>query len=87
MEIRHDDKLPEGNAHLQTAVLFTSCSGQRRLRIHNLALAVSADYNQLYRVADLNCLTAFLFKQGIRSVKYCTKYSEQMCCCGKDDRK
>ncbi|CAG9534212.1 unnamed protein product [Cercopithifilaria johnstoni] len=64
VEIRHDDKLPEGSAHLQTAVLFTSCSGQRRLRIHNLALAVSSDYNQLYRVADLDCLTSFLFKQA-----------------------
>lgn len=66
VEIRHDDKLPEGSAHLQTAILFTSCSGQRRLRIHNLALAVSSDYNQLYRVADLDCLTSFLFKQGKR---------------------
>ncbi|VDK78260.1 unnamed protein product [Litomosoides sigmodontis] len=64
VEIRHDDKLPEGSAHLQTAILFTSCSGQRRLRIHNLALAVSSDYNQLYRVADLDCLTSFLFKQA-----------------------
>lgn len=64
VEIRHDDKLPEGSAHLQAAILFTSCSGQRRLRIHNLALAVSSDYNQLYRVADLDCLTSFLFKQG-----------------------
>uniref|UniRef100_A0AAF5RT43 Sec23/Sec24 trunk domain-containing protein n=2 Tax=Wuchereria bancrofti TaxID=6293 RepID=A0AAF5RT43_WUCBA len=64
VEIRHDDKLPEGSAYLQTAVLFTSCSGQRRLRIHNLALAVSSDYNQLYRVADLDCLTSFLFKQA-----------------------
>uniref|UniRef100_A0A8R1XUL5 Sec23/Sec24 trunk domain-containing protein n=1 Tax=Onchocerca volvulus TaxID=6282 RepID=A0A8R1XUL5_ONCVO len=64
VEIRHDDKLPEGNAHLQTAVLFTSCSGERRLRIHNLALSVSSDYNQLYRVADLDCLTSFLFKHA-----------------------
>lgn len=64
VEIRHDDKLPEGTAHLQTAVLFTSCSGQRRLRIHNLALTVSADYNQVYRVADPDCLVSFLFKQG-----------------------
>ncbi|KAM3726424.1 Protein transport protein [Dirofilaria immitis] len=64
VEIRHDDKLPEGSTHLQAAILFTSCSGQRRLRIHNLALAVSSDYNQLYRVADLDCLTSFLFKQA-----------------------
>ncbi|VDN02983.1 unnamed protein product [Thelazia callipaeda] len=64
VEIRHDDKLPEGNAYLQTAILFTSCSGERRLRIHNLTLSVSSDFNQLYRVADLDCLTSFLFKQA-----------------------
>uniref|UniRef100_A0A914RJ53 Sec23/Sec24 trunk domain-containing protein n=1 Tax=Parascaris equorum TaxID=6256 RepID=A0A914RJ53_PAREQ len=64
VEIRHDDRLPEGNAYIQSASLFTSCSGQRRLRIHNMALPVSSDYNQLYRVADSHCLVSFLFKQG-----------------------
>ncbi|VDM38867.1 unnamed protein product [Toxocara canis] len=64
VEIRHDDRLPEGDAYIQSASLFTSCSGQRRLRIHNMALPVSSDYNQLYRVADSHCLVSFLFKQA-----------------------
>ena len=63
--MRHDDKLPEGYAHIQCATLFTSCSGQRRLRVHNLTLLVSGDYNLLYRVADHGALVSFLFKQGI----------------------
>ncbi|MFH4983012.1 hypothetical protein AB6A40_009721 [Gnathostoma spinigerum] len=69
VEIRHDDKLPEGNAHLQAAILFTSCSGQRRLRILNLALSVSSDYNQMYLVADPDCLVTFLFKQAEQLVR------------------
>lgn len=69
VEMRHDDKLPEGSAHIQTAVLYTSCSGQRRLRVHNLSLMVSSDYNQLYRVADADCLVSFLFKQAEQLVR------------------
>uniref|UniRef100_F1KR98 Protein transport protein Sec24C n=1 Tax=Ascaris suum TaxID=6253 RepID=F1KR98_ASCSU len=69
VEIRHDDRLPEGNAYIQSASLFTSCSGQRRLRIHNMALPVSSDYNQLYRVADSHCLVSFLFKQAESMVR------------------
>ncbi|CAK5114559.1 unnamed protein product [Meloidogyne enterolobii] len=47
IEIKYDDKLDEREpAYFQLAVLFTSCSGQRRLRIHNLSLPVTADYQK-----------------------------------------
>lgn len=48
----------------QCAVLYTSISGQRRLRILNLCLMVSSDYNQLFRVADPDTLTTYLLKTG-----------------------
>ncbi|VDN53026.1 unnamed protein product [Dracunculus medinensis] len=64
VELRHDDKLPDGSAYIQTAILFTTCSGQRRLRIHNIALAVSSEYSHLYRLADPDCLVSFLLKQA-----------------------
>ncbi len=65
IELRHDDKLPEGSAALiQTAVLFTSVGGQRRLRIHNMQLPVSGDFAQMYRMADQDALVSFLFKSG-----------------------
>ncbi|CDW57090.1 protein transport protein Sec24C [Trichuris trichiura] len=53
IEIKHDDKLEPGNAYFQVAVLFTSVSGERRLRIHNLSLATAPDFAALYRSADL----------------------------------
>lgn len=52
-------------------------SGQRRLRILNLCLAVSSDYNQLYRVADPDTLTSYLLKIGnfMLCIRYCNKIS------------
>ncbi|CAK5112195.1 unnamed protein product [Meloidogyne enterolobii] len=59
IEIKYDDKLDEREpAYFQLAVLFTSCSGQRRLRIHNL-----------YRHLDEDCLVSHLFKQAEQTVR------------------
>ena len=70
VEIKYDDKLEEREAaYFQVAVLFTSCGGQRRLRIHNLSLPVTADYSQLYRLVDEDCLVAHLFKQAEQLVR------------------
>lgn len=49
-EIKHDDKLTEEDGvYVQAAVLFTSCSGQRRLRILNLALNCGSSMAEMYR--------------------------------------
>jgi len=65
VEIKYDDKLdPKENAFIQTAVLFTSTSGQRRLRIHNLGLPVSSDYVSIYRLADEDVVVTHFFKNG-----------------------
>ncbi|KFD58950.1 hypothetical protein M513_00113 [Trichuris suis] len=66
IEIKHDDKLEPGNAYFQVAVLFTSVSGERRLRIHNLALATAPDFAALYRSADLFTMINILSKQAER---------------------
>ncbi|CAD6191879.1 unnamed protein product [Caenorhabditis auriculariae] len=65
-ELKYDDKLSDPSAVIQTAVLYTSTTGQRRLRILNLCLPVSNDYNQLYRVADPDALTSLLLKQAVQ---------------------
>ncbi|KAL7043785.1 hypothetical protein ACKWTF_001663 [Chironomus riparius] len=66
VEIRHDDKLPpEDNVYVQVALLYTSCGGQRRLRILNLALKTCTQLADLFRSCDLDTLTLFLAKQGI----------------------
>ena len=57
-EIKYDDKLTEEDGvYVQVALLFTSCSGQRRLRIINLALNTGTAMADMYR----NCEFVVLF--------------------------
>ena len=49
-EIKYDDKLTEEDGvYIQAAILFTSCSGQRRLRVINLALNTGPSMAEMYR--------------------------------------
>lgn len=65
VEIKHDDKLNEQEgAYVQVAVLFTSVSGQRRLRIHNQALNCCTQLADLFRNCELDCLVNFMSKYG-----------------------
>lgn len=66
MEIKHDDKLTgEEGVFVQTALLYTHRSGQRRLRVLNLALNVGHQLADVYRSAELDTMINFLTKQGI----------------------
>jgi protein transport protein SEC24 len=70
IEIKYDDKLDEKElAYFQIAILFTSCNGQRRLRVHNLALQITSDYSIIYRLIDEDSLVTHLFKQGTHLFK------------------
>jgi len=65
-EIKHDDKLTdEDGVYIQAALLYTSVSGQRRLRICNLALNTCDNMGELYRNCDLDTVVNFLAKQSI----------------------
>lgn len=65
-EVKHDDKISDEEAvYIQAALLYTSVSGQRRLRIINLSLNVSDNMGELYRNCDLDTLVNFLAKQSI----------------------
>lgn len=64
IEVKHDDKLaPEENVYIQVALLYTSCSGQRRLRILNLALKTCTQMADLFRCCDLDAIVLFFAKQ------------------------
>lgn len=64
VEIKHDDKLTEEEGvYIQVALLYTSCSGQRRLRIMNLSLKTCSQMADLYRCCELDTLINFLSKQ------------------------
>lgn len=70
IEIKHDDKLaPEENVYVQVAVLYTSLSGQRRLRLLNLALKTCTQMADLFRSCDLDTIVLFLAKQ-VRVLSY-----------------
>ncbi|KAH0624357.1 hypothetical protein JD844_031752 [Phrynosoma platyrhinos] len=63
VEFKHDDKLnEESGALLQCAVLYTSCAGQRRLRIHNLSLNCCTQLADLYRNCETDTLINYLAK-------------------------
>ncbi|XP_005101853.1 protein transport protein Sec24C [Aplysia californica] len=68
LEVKHDDKLSEAEgAYVQVAVLYTSVSGQRRLRCHNLSLNCCAQMADLFRSCELDTLINFFAKQAIRT--------------------
>lgn len=70
MEIKHDDKLTaEEGVYIQAALLYTHVSGQRRLRVLNLALALAHQLADVYRSAELDTAVNFLTKQGMRKLK------------------
>ena len=64
-EIKYDDKLTEEDGvYVQVALLFTSCSGQRRLRIINLSLNTGTAMADMYR----NCKSDFILLKKKASV-------------------
>lgn len=69
VEIKHDDKLTEDTgAFAQVAVLYTSVSGQRRLRIINFAFNCCAQLTDLYKHCDTDTIVNFLAKKAARDV-------------------
>ena len=65
IEIKHDDKLPEDSqAYFQCALLYTSISGQRRLRIHNLAFSTCSQLSDLFRCCEMDTFVNVVSKQG-----------------------
>lgn len=65
--IKHESKLDEKMpAYVQCAVLYTSASGQRRVRCHNLALAVSSKLGDVFRTADMDATISLAAKEGAR---------------------
>lgn len=65
VEIKHDDKLSEeAGVYIQAALLYTSSSGQRRLRIMNLSLKTCSQMADLYRSCDLDTIINYISKQA-----------------------
>jgi len=68
-EIKYDDKLTEEDGvYIQVALLFTSCGGQRRLRIINLALNTGTAMADMYRNCELDTVMNFTAKASISRI-------------------
>tara|TARA_R110002050_G_scaffold273913_1_gene418128 strand:+ start:101 stop:1123 length:1023 start_codon:yes stop_codon:yes gene_type:complete len=56
-QLKHDKKIPEGQrVVIQAALLFTTASGQRRIRVHTLALDTSTSMSNVFKSADLDAI-------------------------------
>lgn len=54
-QLRLVEKLSVGSeAYLQAALLYTTVAGQRRIRVHTLALTVTDSISTLFKNADLD---------------------------------
>ncbi|GAA5990972.1 hypothetical protein JCM10908_000105 [Rhodotorula pacifica] len=64
--IKHEGKLDEKvDAYFQCAALYTSAAGERRVRVHNLAVPVSNLISSVFRAADMDTTIAFVTKDAI----------------------
>ncbi|NXI37095.1 SC24D protein, partial [Galbula dea] len=69
VEFKHDDKLNEDSgALIQCAVLYTSVSGQRRLRIHNIGLNCSSQLADVYKTCETDALINFFAKSAFKAI-------------------
>ena len=69
VEVKHDDKLTEGDgAFAQCALLYTSSSGQRRLRIINMSYNVCTKMADVFRSCELDTLINYFSKRGLKLV-------------------
>nr|CAD7444381.1 unnamed protein product [Timema bartmani] len=68
LEIKHDDKLTEEDGvYVQVALLYTSCGGQRRLRVINLGLKTCSQMADLYRSCDLDTVMLACYRKNCAS--------------------
>lgn len=69
VELKHDDSLAEETgAMMQCALLYTTLSGQRRLRVHNLSLNCSSQLPELYKSCETDALINFFAKSAYRAM-------------------
>lgn len=62
--IKHEAKLDEKfEAQFQCALLYTSATGERRVRCHNIALSVTSAMGNVFRSADMDATIAVVTKQ------------------------
>lgn len=63
--IKHEGKLDEKQlCYVQVAVLYTSSSGERRVRVLNMSMGVTGLIGNVFRFADLDAAITLYTKEG-----------------------
>ncbi|CAD8128338.1 unnamed protein product [Paramecium sonneborni] len=55
-------RAPYDNLYVQTALLYTSTNGERRIRVHNICIPISNSIKTIYSQIDQSCLAISLYK-------------------------
>ena len=64
-KLAHDERLREGSqAYFQFATLYSTTAGQRRVRVHSMALPVTRSLGSVFRGADLEVYMGYLARQA-----------------------
>lgn len=66
VQLKHGIKrIERDGVYIQVALLYTSCGGQRRLRVFNLSLSVARQISDILRKTDLETLVNYLGKEAV----------------------
>jgi protein transport protein SEC24 len=66
VSVKHDGRLEErGDSYVQAALLYTTSSGARRIRVHNLQLGNTNELSQLFKMAEIDTTLNYLAKAAI----------------------
>lgn len=63
--LRYEEKLPDGQeACVQCALLYTTTAGERRIRVHTLALPITSVLGNIFRASDLEAQTCDMIRKS-----------------------
>ena len=69
VKLGHDAKLEPGQeTAFQCALLYTTTAGERRIRLHTLAVKASASISTMFRTADLDTQLLISAREGARGL-------------------
>lgn len=68
--LEHSNTLSDrGYAFIQSAVLYTTITGQRRVRVCNVAVQVATLAGNVFRFADMDTVVAYTLREGESSIR------------------
>ncbi|SPO01334.1 probable COPII coated vesicle component SEC24 [Cephalotrichum gorgonifer] len=65
VEVAIDETITKGVACFQTAVLHTTCNGERRIRVLTLALPTTQNLSDVYASADQSAIAAYFSHKAV----------------------